>query len=263
MPAIIRQSWRDQCEKIKYPFADTATLLNSTGDVIPDALFLDGILHPIGGDSSLFISKIEILATTVVFWFSCEITDICSATFSKSSVPSVLQVLDAYDRPAGKLVADASLLTSVASWPLGDHLFADTATGISPSAILPMPEVGVRGLVLESGEIFSGPVTLVGEDGVYFRTEDRIVSGEIVPVVMVDASGDPLFLRKSCEEEAAIGAAALDDGPFLKTINGEAPDDDGNFIIFPGNELVEDTVVRITPSGNGLVVNLVGSKVNA
>ena len=211
----------------------------------------------------LFVSSIMIGATEVIFYFSDSVTtDICSATYSKASVPDELHVEDIYGRPAGRILVNTDRIGMITAWPLGTHSFTSAATLLSPDVVMPMPEVGVRGFVLEDGEVFSGPVKFVGEDGVYFHTDSLLLDGEVYEVLMVDVIGDPLFLRKGCGEEAALGEAALNDGPFLTTINGKAPDDLGNFMIYPGDGLVDDTVVRIEPKGNGLIINLVGSKVS-
>jgi len=262
MTDILQKEWRNLAGNIKYPFADSASLISVSGQVIPENMIIDAIFHPIGGDSSLFISKIEVTGSSLVLWFSCNITDICSATYNKTSGDEVIQVIDAYGRPAGKMVVDNSLIESLASIPRGSYLFTQSATAIVQSAILPMPEVGVRGIVLSTGEVFTGDIKIVGEDGVYFSTETVVVNGVNKTSIKVNAMGDPLFLRKGCKDEFQGGQSPLNDGPFLKTINNQSPDASGNFFIYPSNGFVEDTVLRITPTDNGLVISLVGSQID-
>lgn len=258
-----QQNWRLQQQAVKYPFADYVTLMGSGGDVVPSEVFVDAVFHPIGGDGQLFLSSVVVGSAEITFNFSDQTTtDLCYATYAKSTLPAELQVLDAYERPAGRIVVNTDVIGELTSWSLGTHSFTSAATAIDPSAQLPMPEVGLRGFVLPDGEVFSGPVTFVGEDGVYFRTREESLGDNTYTVLVVDVTGDPLFLRKGCEEESAAGANALNDGPFLTTINGRASDDSGNFMIYPGNDIVDDTVVRIRPNGNGLIVELVGSKVS-
>lgn len=252
-----QQDWRLQQQAVRYPFSDHAPMLNSIGDVIPDNIFIDAIFHPIGGDGTLFLSSVVVDASTIRLNFSDQTTtNLCYGSYAKATAPTEIQIYDLYDRVAGRIVVNPDAIGSLTAWGLGTHIFAENVAPISPNAQMPMPEVGLRGIVMSDGEIFSGPVTLVGEDGVYFRTRTDLATG--YDIISVDILGDPLFLRKGCDEEEA----ELNDGPFLETINGRGPDDAGNFTLFPGDDLVYDSVVRIIPIANGLRIKLVGSKVD-
>ena len=251
MAEIIRQQWRDQTAAIKYPFADGATLENNEGDEIPSEIFVDAIFHPIGNAAALFLSRIYIDPPGVLFEFSGSSGPVCTAFFSRNSPPKTLVLKDTHNRPAGRIICQQVALAAVASWASGDHIFSRAATLMAPTTVMPMPETGVRGFLVGE-EVFAGHVKLVAEDGIRFRIDDN--------EIRVDAVGDPLFLRKSCEREEQTGQSSLKVGPFLKTINGKAPDAAGNLIIAVGNELVDDPVVRVQPRPFGLAIRLVGTK---
>jgi len=238
----------------QYPFADVATMTNGV-DVIPDTLFSDLILHPVGGDDGLYLSEVSLRDVSVTLTFASPSGPVCSAAFRRGSYPSQLQLTDAFGRPAGLAVLNTIAAAALCYWSLGEHRFTPEEAAICPDVVLPMPEVGVRGFLLESGEILSGSVTFVAEDGVYFQSIDAEFGGAAYTQVRLDAMGDPLYLRRNAEDNEAV----VDDGPFLQTIN-QQPGSNGHMLIYSGDELHEDSVVRITSGTYGLMIKLIGTK---
>jgi hypothetical protein len=243
-------------QQVNYPFADFATRSNDEGDELPIDLLIDAVFYPPGNPGPLHLARVEVTGTEVIFHFSAEGEEFCSATASAGSPPSLVPILDPTGRTVGQLVCTVAQLQVVSHWSPGDHNFSYVATALVPDVVIPAPEVGVRGIQLESGELFTGPVIIVGEDGVQFQVLDR--SGQ--KSIRVDAIGDPLFVRKSCTEAAGEGSSSLDVGPFLKSINNVRPDASGRFVIFPDSDIVDDTVLRIEPRANGLFLKLLGTR---
>ena len=250
MAKIIRQQFEDETPNQSYPFYDFATLVTGEGIQFPKQLFLDACFYPAGDNLNLYMSSVIVGPLKVVFEFSSEDGVIAKAAVAnKTNVPDQITVKDQYDRQAGVIIFNPIEAKQLQTLELGVYSFNSDSAKISQNAIIPMPEETIRGFIV-NGEIFSEHVKFVGEDGVYFTEEDG--------VVRVDVIGDPYFLRKNCEDEG-VNVENFDTGPYLKTINGEAPNENGDFFFAIkefGNEL---TVLRIQPQSGGLLIKLIGA----
>ena len=244
--------FRDQYEGTRYPFIDTATLQTRGGELeIDQDLFIDATLHPIGSNGGyLYISNVFIAPREITLSIADSTRrEKASVTFDPLFAPSLLRVHDAWERPAGVLVSDALRLSRFSSWPPGDHQFTSDATQFVPSCVIPTPEVGVRGLLTEKGELFTKDVMIIGENGVVLRQEGD-------DVIRVDMVGDPLFRRRLCEPIDLFQTPN-----FIRTINGCVPDADGNFNLTVGDHHHEQTIVRIYKGPHGLVIEAIGTTV--
>jgi hypothetical protein len=237
--------WRNEHDHSHYPFSDSASLENAEGDRIPENLFLDARVYPIGGSEEQYLSRINASTTLVSIFVASEAVELASASFDPSAPTDTLRLTDAYGRPAGVLVADPEQLALLGSWGPGDHLFTAESAAFTATAVVPTPQIGVRGVVLESGEVFVGETWFVGEEGVFVRKE-----GE---TIRVDIIGDPMAQKRYCEEHLAYVQSW-----FIQTINGIGPDRRGDFKLLPGSQAASDTVLRIEPITNGLTMKLVG-----
>ena len=161
----------------------------------------------------------------------------------------LLHIKDEWERPAGLIVSDEERLARFGAWELGTHTFRAPATTFVPSCVIPTPEVGVRGFLTEQGDLLTGEVLLVGDNGVVVRqpTEDD-------PTIRVDIVGDPLFLRKLCNPVQLFTTPNV-----IKTINGCPPDKYGHFNLTVGDHHDEKTVLRILPTEAGLLIKAVGT----
>ena len=114
---------------------------------------------------------------------------------------------------------------------------------------IPTPEPGLRGLLTPGGDLFTGDVWIVGDNGVVVRDTG---DGNI----RIDIVGDPLFRRKLC------GSVELFNTPnIIRTINGCPPDEHGNFQLNVGDLITENTLLRINPTDTGLRIEAVGQTV--
>jgi hypothetical protein len=248
---VIHPDYRDQNEVSRYPFADNANCVSADGRVeIDPTIFVDASLYPVGGDERLYISQIDVAPREVTIYIgSAARPRLVSVAFDPYDDETFLLPLrDAYERDAGILVSEPSKLRIFAAWPNGTHLFRILATSFVAACCIPTPEVGVRGILTEAGELLQGDVWIIGDNGVVVRE----VAGEL----RIDIVGDPLFLRRRC--------APLDlfDPPqFLLSINDCGPDDYGNFNLTVDSRLADKTVLRIYPAGTTLRATLVGRRV--
>jgi hypothetical protein len=267
---ILFPEWRDSNDTTRYPFSEQATLLNEEGTLLLEGTFLDAILYPIGGGAGLYITSAVIDHENVTLYIG-NLTQptLCSGTFPLLDAPDLIELVDAFGRPAGVLVSETIRLAIFQSWGTGTHEFSRTQTEFAATVCVPTPEIGVRGIQLDSGEVVVGDVWLVGDDGVVFRVEDLEVpatcerAAHTIKVIRMDVVGDPLFRRRLCE-----GSELFDVPKFIKTIRVVGPDgtfectpdSHGNLQITANNDLATDTVLRITNKPEGVTIGTVGSR---
>lgn len=249
MPDTLFREFRDENAASNYPFTDTAELTSTDGFTIASDIFVDAVLYPIGGHPQLSITKIAISLQIVTITLGDPITaNLAEATFSLQDLQEVIPFVDSYGRPAGMLLADTVKLALLQSWPAGEHTFLKGTAEFVASCCIPQPAVGVRGLTLETGELFTGDVYLVGEGGVILR--------EVSPgVIRVDVVGDPLFVRRTCDPVSLFATPR-----FLKTINNIPPDEYGNFHIDVAADQVDNPALRVyAQDDRTLVFEMIGS----
>lgn len=253
MTRILFPEFRDDNAASRYPFADSATLMTTTGLQFPVDMILDAAVYPVvGNDVGMRLTKIVVADTevTLVIGNSTN-TWSASGTFDKITPPTMIELVDTYSRPAGVLICDATELAIFQVWPLGSHLFAATAAAFVAAVTFPVPATGVRGLMTPDQNLFTGDVWLVGDDGVVIRAADD-------NTVRIDIVGDPLFVRRVCGTEADL----FETPKFLQTINGEEADEYGNYTILVTNDQAADTVLRVfAQSDSSLRIEVEGTRI--
>jgi len=270
---IQHPEFRHELDPTNYPFTDTSTLTNGTQRLL-EGTFLDASLYPIGGGVIMHLSKAVIDHQEVQLFIGDDVNDeLASATFDLVSPPDVLELVDAYDRPAGIIVSESVRLGVFQTWGTGTHVFNSDQTAFVPSVCIPTPEIGVRGVLLDDGSVLSGDVWLVGDDGVVLRVEDVEVpaegcTGDTVTqrVIRVDIVGDPLFRRRLCETSDLFATPR-----YIKQItfqDGEqtyvaTPDSKGDLKITINNDLAADTVLRTRPTQEGLLFEAMGTQLES
>lgn len=266
----IYPQWREQNGTTKYPFAEVATLRNDEGKQLLEGTFLDAVLYPIGSGVGLYLSQIVLTHESVTITVGT-LTDpaLCSGSFDVVDPPDSLALTDVYGRPAGLLVSESVRFAILQSLGVGTHDFAPEQTEFCASVCIPTPEVGVRGLELPDGTVLVGDVWIVGDDGVVVRTEDYDEPAACgVPVtslqaIRIDIVGDPLYRRRLCSNADLFATPR-----FIKTLRivgpnqsfDCAPDEFGEFKLSLMNAEAPDTVLRITPTPDGLKIGAVGQK---
>jgi len=261
MADILHQQWREQHKASQYPFADRVGLVSLTGLEFGNDTLLDATLYPIGGDARLYLTSVVVVGSQITFNCGTPVTkELCSVTFDALAPPAMLRLTDTYERSAGVMVTDPLQLARFQSWSPGTHPFDQSASEFAASVCVPTPEIGVRGLLTEAGDLLTGDLWIVGTDGVVVR-EDPVDAPAGVRVIRVDIVGDPLFRRRLCQ-----GTAENPGGPlplfgtldYLRTINGLPPDEFGDFKITAGGNDAADTILRIYNTPNGVVFEAVG-----
>lgn len=271
MTRELHPEWRDDNEPTRYPFADTATLNNDEGDFIPETLFLDASIYPIGAAARMYLSQVSVTHETAVLVIGDETNQrIATATFSIVSPPDSVQVQDLLGRPAGIIVSESNRLATLQSWTVGEHDFTIAQTEFAARVAVPMPDIGFHGFVLDDGTVFTDDIWMVGEDGVVLRyeTHNEQLPGfadqqQQVQAIRIDVVGDPLFRRRLC-------GSVFQTPTFLKTITARygcqtimcGPDDSGDFKLSVGSQDTDSPVLRIRSLPEGLTIETVGELVS-
>lgn len=254
---IIFPEFRDEQGDSKYPFADTATLTTNTGFELARNTFVDASIYAIGAQTRVYITNITVAADLVTLTIGDSgSSSRCAATYNPLDPPEtgLLNLTDAYGRPAGILLSSRDALALVGGWSLGEHTFAAAASEFVSTVVTPAQEAGVRGLTLSTGDLLTGDVWLVGDRGVVLR--------EVAPnVIRVDIVGAPLFKRLDCLADDGTPKEAFTPKTFIRTINGCGPDEYGNFNITVATKTAPDSVLRIYPENGVLKIDAVGSRV--
>lgn len=250
---ILYPEFRDEVADNRYPFADTATLQanNSSFNIGPDS-FVDAIFYAIGAGSGLHITRISTTAalTTIVITDSDGLLEF-TATYNPLQPPTTaLEVVDEYGRPAGYLLADSDKLASFGT-QIATYEFDRAATEFAASVVIPAKEAGVRGVKTPTSNLLTADVWLVGDMGVQLSAKGN-------GVIRIDVLGEPLFKRAVCD-----GNTNFPVKKYIKTINGCEPDAYGNFTLTPARALVADSILRVYPAANGIVISAVGRATNA
>jgi len=248
---IIFPEWRNQNEHINYPFSDVATMISDTGVKLPKGLFDDARFYPIGAVVGVYLRRVSVQGNTVTITIADPEQELATGSFDYTAPLNDVAFYDSLGRPAGVLVSTTEKLQLLpASLPALVE-FTQAQTELAPSCVVPLPQLGVRGFLLDDGSYFTGDVYLVGVDGIVLSVPEP-------NVIRVDILGDPYAKLKDCEEEG-IAVVPLCG---LKTINGISPDPDtGDFKLSPGANppYAVDNVIRITQTNGELLVATVGS----
>lgn len=244
---ILFPETRDENEFSRYPFADSATLVTNTNQTIPPETFVDASVYPIGGRERIYIQSVLVRTRLITLTLSDPRgAALCTGAFDPLDPPDYIPLADTYGRAAGVLVSEPLRLAIFSTWPVGQHTFAIGATEFAASCVIPTPEIGVRGLLTEAGDLFTGDMWIVGDNGVMVRQDGD-------GVIRVDIVGDPLFVRRVCAPEELFNIPR-----FIKTVNGCPPDAAGNYTLNVGNHRAEDTILRIYPADGGVKIEAVG-----
>ena len=252
---IIFPEFRDEQSDSRYPFADTATLADKTGNVkISRTAIVDIVIYAIGGATGVYLSQIgvtkDIGKITIA---NGDGTTIATGEYSILSPPisGTIPLFDSRARPAGLIILTRRAFVLFSGWGEGTRTFTRAATEFVSSVVIPTPENCVRAISNGADGFFTGDVWLVGGNGVTVR---EVTSA----VIRIDILGEPLFKRVLCD-----GPTTPFNPPVqLKTINNQKPDEYGNFTFTVMDETVADPVLRITPKNGSLQISVVGSRVD-
>jgi hypothetical protein len=262
MTEIWGEQWRDQNATINYPFSDRATLTNVAGNFLPPGALIDAVLHPPGG-VSLYLTQATVTSESIVVFFGDEADKLrCSGAFPAGQESAEIRLTDPDGFAAGLLIVDPIQFSTLQSWGGGDHVFTRLETELVPSVCLPSPEAGVRRISTDAAAL-AGEVWWLGDDGVVLTVETQTTDEGTIPVVRVNAVGDPLYRRRLCEPRNLYAAAR----PIrcIRFVNDETGfehqccPEDGEVSIVVGDHEVRRPILRFLHADGRLKFKALGS----
>ena len=251
-------------ESTRYPFNATASLSNGRVTLLEGTL-LDAHLYAVTGTNRYYISRVEVTSGG----FTLVIGDSGGADrlFGVVTFPiteAVVRLTDVYGRSGGLLVSEPARLALISAWGVGTHTFERTQTEFCVTCQMPIPDPGVTGFRLENGQVVSGKVWWLGDDGVILSTEDtQDAQGNSVPQIRADVVGDPLYLQRLCEPTTLF--EPINPIRLIRVKNqGEllfecAPSEQGNIHLQMNDSLAADAALRIRTTPEGIIIEVAGS----
>jgi len=251
-------------EGTRYPFVSDATLSNGRVFLL-EGTFLDAHLYAVNGTQRYYISKVIVTSSQYTILIgdltnTTRLTGIVNLPVAVSTVP----LKDENGRSGGLLLSDPSRLSVITTWGVGTHNFERKQTEFCVTCQVPIPDPGVTSFRLANGEVLSGKVWWVGEDGVMLSAEsatDR--NGGSYPVIRVDAVGDPHYLQRLCDPTSLFKAVnpirmirIKQDGV---VVYESPPDEYGNLNLQMNDDLATDAALRVRTTAAGIVFEVVGT----
>lgn len=257
---ITYPTYYEESVDTNYPFEATASRTNGVVTIENDT-FVDGRLFPPHGERGLFISKI-VVAAEVKIYLSDSRGEIGYGVFDRDDPPDTVTFTTGRVHLGLLQSGSEGGLAKLSGWSDGEYVFLAAQTKFAASVVVPQPQVGVRSITLESGEVFDSDVTIVGEKGVQFtapRYETSSSSSSQMrhsaEAIRVDVVGDPLFLRRACEganfRRDAVITGINFDGTLVE------PDSNGGFLLTIAHSSGNRPALRLVPVTNGLGIGFV------
>lgn len=259
MPNISGVEWQAEHDNSNYPFEDGATLSNWDYSILP-GVFIDAVLYPVSPTGSLYLSSVVVNNTSVTIIIGDEATpELCGGSFSLVAIPDNVVLTDSHGRDCGILISETMRLAAFAAWPNTKIVFEPSQTRFVAAVVRSVSRSAITSLVINEADYLAGEIWLVGGEGVILAVEPNADGGK---TIRVHAVGDPLFKKALCSAETYATPKFLRKLVVQKggSTYDVLPNERGDIPITVGANLVTDTVLRIEPDSSGMVIGLVGEK---
>ena len=179
---VSNTEWLNSNSYRKYPFADSASMLDTNGVLLPTDFIVDMHLFPIDLAGFPYLSAVS--SHSGELYFADSATGVTFGVAAYTAAGGAVEVLDGSNRVVGMVVLGDS-----AGVVLGaTRAFTADATMLAPTAYTPVNQTGVRGIQLPDGSVVTGHVTFEGVDGVNVVTTHTL-DGRMI--LRVDVIGVP------------------------------------------------------------------------
>ena len=195
MPVPILQEYENQNARRRFPFADSASMIDTDGNVLPTDFMIDAFLYPLNMTGTLYLSSIDNSNGKLYFSTTDKSAPIGMATYSSDSEYAEVYEIGLLERQIGVVVFGSGLSSIVRGNAL--RTFTADATAFTPAVFVPLNQVGVRALKLPDGTYVTGDVTFEGRDGV--RVTSRVASGK--HILRIDVIGT---IPEDCDDAPPI-----------------------------------------------------------
>lgn len=243
MPEVYSAGRENEAEFVRYPFADDATLVTSSGLAFDADAIADAIFYIPGSSAGVRIDSVTRTPATVTLSFGDRVSaGLASATFDPAAAPQAIPVIAA-GRGAGLLVVDPTRISGLQAWPVGVHAFPVGAAEFVASCVVPVVRTAGVASVIVGGVPLAGDVWFFGRDGVVLSADGS--------TIRIDLAGNPLWARAEC----ADGFTPVS---LLRTFTVSGPDGESNVIgpdqfravsVFVSDVYAAHTALRVASGG--------------
>lgn len=254
MPQIVFPEFRDSTKSTSYPFVDTASLTDTTEQIIlPKDAFIDASIYLTESTSTVFLSSIDVTknSTKIRIEDTSDPNIYCESALIDirgEDEDVVIPLFNSYGTRAGVLVCNGLLLSFFRNIPFGTFTFENDATAFVPTCVIPIVNNGVKTLAFNSrykDNIIDGDVWIIGHNGVQLSTQEGIDNS-----IRIDVMGDPMF------KKAALGVTEYRIDTPLQSINGVRADEYGNLYLTTTSG---DDALRIVRTPTGVKIFIAGA----
>lgn len=240
----LHQSWDDQNEVSKFPFADRSTLQSTNRAVtLPTAAIRDMVLATSQRNQSTRLAQVERTVDSVIVRFQQGNVTVGTATVG-STDDGWIQIVDGSGTPSGRMRIDQTAFAVLFGLSIAIYRFNDDATTLVPWVTYYRPTRGFRGFRLPDGTTVTGDVTLIAGPGLEFDADGHL---SVVGEPDRNIPEDGLIPRAIRRVTADDGGAATTVTPLFGTINGRATGAGGRPALLITNPV--SNVIRVEVTG--------------
>ncbi len=255
----IFEEWSDEHSHTPYPFVDSASLRDTTGEmIIRPTFFTDAKFWPTRCTGRLFLRSVIRGTGTTGVQVTIVLNDLEGEVMRTRPLQpyydgSALTIpfFDSSGYITGIMIASPGSLTTLADVPNGTYNFIQSATEFVASVVT-VVRIENAELVVEdgAGQRLESNVYIVAGDGISFQREGA--------TVFVNAVGNPYHKRDKCLSDATMGNLIRPSAKTIKlTINGNPAGTlkpkDGHIVstVFSPNQVEGNRSARYFYSGPG------------
>ena len=216
MSVILLGEYRNQNSNRVYPFADSSTLIDTSGFALPTDFIIDAFLYPIDITGSIYLHSIDTANAKIYFATTDNDEPFAVADYVNTSDTAYVYETGEYERQIGTLVFGSGMAEVLG----GDvvRLFTSDTAALCPTAYITMNQAGVRGFLLDDGTLVTGDITLTGGTGLTITSYAPSLGSDNYIIIDMYGTlpatptecGDPYpFISEICFERLAYSLFAF------------------------------------------------------
>jgi hypothetical protein len=266
-------SWRYQNSLCRYPFTDESTMLATTGETMPDDVFVDASLIFVQA-SPVSLRRIDVAGGKLVATFQNEIeTELATATFTVDGLQDTAPLVakNGYTK-VGLIVCNPAGLAEFARKSPATLAFKHVVAKLNPRCMHNYQSQAVTSVAPETAVGQTGNVYLIGENGIVLTRVTTRVLPQLDPIfavtpssqtqnvnwIRVDIVGDPLKNANACN---TVEMPPYNVGLFAQTVVGATPAFNGNIQLLADRRFGNSALrIQVGDDPSELVISIVGGK---
>ena len=197
---VFVEEYRKELESTGYPFSQPVPLTTTTGYLFPLGAIADASVYFDSTDSIPQLTALEKSNHRLTF-----VVGAYRGTFDLRSADEVVPLETSSGVFGGILVCHPTRIRTIKGWPTGKHPIREPIP-FCPGALEFVPPVGVQRFRADSGEVFSGSVTIVSGKGGVLETRS---ASDRFDYVRVHYCGDPTWQLRSGVTDYTVPVQAI------------------------------------------------------